>query len=324
MMYFKLPTENALDDLKPTFGGHEKFVFRHGWLKKGVDAVLDDTAIFSSDQALVTLGVGKNMVRSIRHWCLATTLVEPIPGSGRTPELQPTTLGRDLLADAGWDPYCEDPATLWLLHWLLVTNRTRALIWHFTFTAYFESEFTKRQLVAFITRQLEKHSITTTQGMIEREVDACLRTYVPNSRRAATGTVNEESLDCPLAELDLLRYNADDNIYQFNVGPKPTLPTTLFGFALVSYWPIMAQSRQTAAVDECIYRPHSPGQAFKLDENSVIEYLEALEVLTKGKFRLQETAGIRQVYAPALSPTELAEIASQLLQHHYSRNSSGA
>jgi hypothetical protein len=53
--------------VKPTFGGHEKFAFRYGWLKKGIDAAIDDPSIFSHDQALVTLGVGKNMLRSIRY-----------------------------------------------------------------------------------------------------------------------------------------------------------------------------------------------------------------------------------------------------------------
>lgn len=316
-----LTATTAAESLKPTFGGHEKFVFRHGWLKKGIDAALDDAMIFSHDQALVTLGVGKNMVRSIRHWCLATTLLEPVATSTRLTELQPSPLGRALLADGGWDPYCEDPGTLWLLHWLLVSNPTRALIWHLTFTTYFEGEFTKRQLAAFITRQLEKLNVTTTPAMIEREVDTCLRTYVPSLRRGASGAGFEESLDCPLAELDLLRYHTEDNIYQFHVGPKPTLPVALFGYALLIFWPTMAQTRQTAAVDECIYRPHSPGQAFKLDENSVIEYLEQFEELTQGLFRLQETAGIRQIYAPQLAPAQLAQTALQLLQHYYRRTS---
>ena len=56
---------------RPTFGGHEKFVFRHGWLKKGVDGVREKPLIFNSDEALMTLGVGKNMVRSIRYGALA-------------------------------------------------------------------------------------------------------------------------------------------------------------------------------------------------------------------------------------------------------------
>lgn len=62
--------------LKPTFGRHETFAFRYGWLKKGLDLTLQNSAIFSQDKALVELGVGKNMVRSIRHWCLATEILQ--------------------------------------------------------------------------------------------------------------------------------------------------------------------------------------------------------------------------------------------------------
>ena len=52
--------------VKPSFGAHEKFVFRHAWLKKAVDAAAADPFIFTQDEALVQLGVGKNMVPSIR------------------------------------------------------------------------------------------------------------------------------------------------------------------------------------------------------------------------------------------------------------------
>ncbi|MBK8432858.1 MAG: DUF4007 family protein [Chloroflexi bacterium] len=62
--------------MKPTFGGHETFPFRYGWLKRGMDATTKTPNIFSQDHALVELGVGKNMVRSIRHWCLAMNLME--------------------------------------------------------------------------------------------------------------------------------------------------------------------------------------------------------------------------------------------------------
>src|SRR6185295_6636724 len=59
------------------FGGHETFPFRYGWLKKGVDAVSRQNTFFSSDRAMIGLGVGKNMVKSIKHWCLATNLIQP-------------------------------------------------------------------------------------------------------------------------------------------------------------------------------------------------------------------------------------------------------
>ena len=59
-----------------SFAGHETFVFRYAWLTKAVEAVQTDPEIFSRDDAIVRLGVGKNMVRSIRHWGLATGVLQ--------------------------------------------------------------------------------------------------------------------------------------------------------------------------------------------------------------------------------------------------------
>src|SRR4051812_35909504 len=94
-----------------SFSGHETFPFRYPWLKKGFDAVLEDGDVFAREDAITTLGVGKNMVRAIRHWCLAAGVVEEKPGAGTA--LRVSALGKLLLADGGLDPYLEDPATLW-------------------------------------------------------------------------------------------------------------------------------------------------------------------------------------------------------------------
>lgn len=49
--------------------GHETFPFRYTWLPKAVKMVTNNPKIFSDeDNAMVSLGVGKNMVRAIRFW----------------------------------------------------------------------------------------------------------------------------------------------------------------------------------------------------------------------------------------------------------------
>src|SRR5271156_3198386 len=96
------------------FSGHETFPFRYPWLKKGFDAVREHGNAFLRDDAITTLGVGKNMVRSIRHWCLAAGVLEEDRSAGI---LRMTSLGKLLFADRGLDPFLEDPATLWILHW---------------------------------------------------------------------------------------------------------------------------------------------------------------------------------------------------------------
>jgi hypothetical protein len=307
------------EHVKPTFGGHEKFVFRYGWLKKGVDALSENPEIFTDDKALVVLGVGKNMVRSIRYWCLTTGLFEETRGKGPVQGLRLTDLANRLVTNDGWDPYLEDAGTLWLLHWQLVSNLTRTLIWNLTFCAYYEAEFTKKLLAVFVGKQLERRGIFTTSGTIERDIDVCLRTYVPAIRSAAAEGVSEETLDCPLAELDLVRFSAEDSVYRFNIGPKVTLPTAVFGYALLMFLSTITRNRRTVAVDECIYKDGSPGQVFKLDENSLIEHLEAMEGLTKGHLRLQETAGLRQLYLEHDADGWFHASALDLLGRHYAR-----
>lgn len=304
---------------KPTFGGHEKFVFRQGWLKKGVDAVSENPAIFADDQALVTLGVGKNMVRSIRHWCLATGLLFETPDGGRVRPLAVSNLGERLFLAPGWDPYLEDAGTIWLLHWQLASNRHRSLIWHLVFSRFYEAEFTKRQIGAFVSKQLDNMAVTTTSGTIDREIDCFLLTYVPAVQRR-NNAVSEESLDCPLVDLDLIRYTQEDNMYGFNAGPKPSLPAEVFGYGLVQFLARIAQNRRTVHIDECVYHDSSPGQIFRLDENSVVEYLERLEEMTGGVIRLQESAGLPQVYLDHSSDRTWLSLATDLLKRHYERH----
>lgn len=304
-----------LSGIKPMFGGHEKFVFRYGWLKKGVDAIKENPLVFTDEEALATLGVGKNMVRSIRHWCLAMGLAVETKESSLARPLKPTDLAKKLLLGKGWDPYFEDIGSLWLLHWQLTNNLMRGYVWNLIFSSYLESEFDKKQIQFFLEKHIEQAGVKITSGTVEREVDCCLRTYVPS--RAKPGVISEESLDCPLAELDIIRYVVDDNVYRFNIGAKPSLPVGIFGYALLQYLPSVVTSRRTISVDECVYRHGSPGQVFKLDENSVVEYLEALEEITNGKIRLQETAGLRQIYLHNSIGSDFYSYAIEMLRGHY-------
>lgn len=52
--------------------GHETFPCRYAWLPKAFLAIESDPKVFADEEkAMVTLGVGKNMVRAIRFWAQA-------------------------------------------------------------------------------------------------------------------------------------------------------------------------------------------------------------------------------------------------------------
>ncbi len=59
------------------FSGHETFPCRYAWLPKAFLAIKTDSKIFTDiESAMVTMGVGKNMVRAIQFWVQMTGVAE--------------------------------------------------------------------------------------------------------------------------------------------------------------------------------------------------------------------------------------------------------
>jgi hypothetical protein len=187
-------------------------------------------------------------------------------------------------------------------------------MWSVAFSSYVESEFSKKQLGNILSRQLELAAVRSTPGGISREVDTFLRVYTTSIKNEAA---SEESLDCPLTDLNLIQHLVEENLYRLNIGAKSSLPVEIFGYALLHFLAQYIQNRRTLAIDEALFQNGSPGQAFKLDENALIEYLEQLETRTGGKIRLNDTAGLRQIYLEEDTIQDYAQIAQHLLQQYY-------
>ena len=292
--------KNSPDKINTSFSGHETFPFRYTWLKKGFDAVSENPLAFADESATVTLGVGKNMVRSIRHWCLATGLIKKNKGNpdqdGTGGEgLAPTKLGKSLLADDGFDPYLEDVATLWLIHWQLATNRDQATTWFWAFSIFGQNEFRKDRFISELIDWAQKTGKNRiSENSIKRDVDCLLRTYIPS--RLTKTTIIEDTFDCPLVELNLISDSSDGDTYRFHRGPKDSLPTEIFVATLSKFWDDHFSGNNELAFVHIAYSPNSPGQVFKLDEDTLVEYLDSVEELTGGALRYDETAGVKQVY----------------------------
>lgn len=273
-----------------SFSGHETFPFRYPWLKKGFDAARENGGVFLRDDAITTLGVGKNMVRSIRHWCLTAGVLEET-GEG---DLQPTDLGELLFSEDGLDPYLEDPATLWLLHWQISSNRARATTWFWAFSYFHEQEFTRETLTSALykwTQTLPGKQVA--ENSLKRDVEVFLRTYVPS--RQSRGVIAEDTLDCPLIDLGLIIQPSGGHAYHFRRGMQKHLPDGILLYAVLRFWEAFSGA-ETLAIRDLGCQPGSPGRLFKIDESSLVERLENVERQTNGALAYGETAGLRQLY----------------------------
>ena len=99
------------------FRGMSRFrVATHG-CPRPCAAVYEFKAFFDEEDAMVGLGVGKNMVRSIRFWSQVASMATAHQRAGA---IRLRKFGIALLGERGLDPFLEDIRTLWLIHWNLV------------------------------------------------------------------------------------------------------------------------------------------------------------------------------------------------------------
>ena len=206
-----------------------------------------------------------------------------------------TPLGEMLFGTQGVDPYLEDINSLWLLHWNLVGNERKSTTWAWAFNLLTEHEFTRDSLLSLIIDELQRRGAKLpSNNSLGRDIDCFVRTYaVPRDKKAA---VLEDSLDCPLIELQLIEEDVAPGLFYFKRGEQSALSDDLFAYALLDFWNRTAPNRETLAFADIAYGFASPGSSFKLDENSIAERLEDLERTTQGSLSYADTAGLKQVY----------------------------
>jgi len=291
----------------PYFARHETFHPRYGWFGKGVTAANRNPAVFSSDEATVDLGVGKNMVLAIRFWCRAAKLFVdvPKPETSRTSHATVTERGRVLFdRERGLDPYLELPGSLWLLHWWMLSPRCLLPAWWIAFNQFTALEFSDDELISSIcgiVEEVENWS-NPARSSIVKDVDCLIRMY--SSRRAAPSGL-EDSLDCPFRDLGLMAPVWNENRkFRFLLGPKATLPPAVLAYACIEFIGRHQDGARTATIGRLTSAPGSPGRAFKLTEDALTTSLAQYEATATG-IQLVSSAGATQV-ALRGGPDELA------------------
>ena len=304
------------DGYRPQLWGHETFPLRYGWLKKAFDAVCetedqdDNRYVFSGPDAIARFGVGKNMVASMRHWAAAAGIVKDAPDSKR---ISTTTLGRRLFDRNGLDPYMEEPATSWLVHWNLCGQPAKTT-WFWSFNHYPALSFEREGLVQAIAKLAKDRGWPRAAlATIKSDVACFVRTYV--AQPLSGGSNQEDGLESPLTELGLIKPIGRRDGFRFVRGPKPSLGVGAFGYAVTDFWNERFPGASTLSFEALAHEPGSPGRVFLLDENDVVDMLASLEEATKGAYRWSETAGLKQLIR---SETMTAPWAIELATADYS------
>lgn len=289
-----LPTVGSQRLTSPIFSRHETFHPRYGWLKKGFDKASQKPDIFNSDNAAVSLGVGKNMVKAIRYWCNAFKVLEEDKGiKGQGYHYVPSPFGSQLIGEEGWDPYQEDIASLWLLHWNLLKPPCYATAWYYAFNVFNKSIFTATDLLIGIKEYNAKVFLTNkiSESSLVKDINCILRMYV---EQASKKGFREESIDSPFAELNLIKGYGDAKHFVFNMGKKLGLAPEIIVATCLEYASTMESGAKTISLSRLLYDQGSPGTVFKLTGNVLHEAIEFV-ASSHRNIAISEAAGLVQL-----------------------------
>lgn len=207
------------------FSGHETFHCRHFWLKKGYDFIIGNNS-FSSPNAVVTLGVGKNMVSSIRHW---------LKVFGLTNEDEQLSEIAHIIFDTttGLDPFLEYDGTLWLLHYKLLKTEI-ASIYPLIFKDFRKSKIDSQFTTAQLLKYLDKVSGGTSAKTLQNDINVFLKTYYKSKVTSIKNLEDElSSIFIDLNIIDTIDDGSSERVYQLKVTEREEIPTSIFLYAIL-------------------------------------------------------------------------------------------
>jgi len=251
------------------FGGHQSFHLRDQWLYKGIYWTNQSSQILLNNQrntekAMQELGVGKNMVDSIRYWLKATRLVE----TSKTGYVLTATAVEILKKD----PYFELDGTLFLIHYLLATNKEEATTWYWFFNHFSADEFEKESLEnafsAYIQIKIDRKIKDTT---LDKDLSCLLRMYQSINW---TGRKNPETENpSPFTKYGWIEKKGEKfirnklNVNDFNIH--------IFSHILYIFWKEHLGQPESVKLEDLSLKENSLGRVFHFSMEDMNDLVEA-------------------------------------------------
>ncbi|SHM89876.1 DUF4007 family protein [Flavobacterium chilense] len=289
--------------IKLSFSGHDTFHCRQLWLKKGYDFIKNGNK-FTDNESVVLLGVGKNMVSSIYFWMKAFGLVDK---DGNT-----TDIADYIFSAEGKDPYLEDEATLWLLHYQLVTIG-HASIYNLIFNDLRKEkiEFTKDNFLSFTERKANEFGVSQfNKKTVSTDFDVLMKMYIRTTDQVKD---REDTFSGLLTDLNLIQEERKTNsLYSITNEQRNNLPEEIILYTILNN----ENFQNSISLNTLFQERNQAGTVFAITKNTLMEKLESIaNDLTYKKYgiTLSDHAGIKELQF-ASKPNKF-----DVLNHYYGR-----
>lgn len=270
------------------FRAHETFHIRKGWLYKGLYNVIQEPGVFlgTAGNPMDVMGIGSNMVKSLRYWLQAAGLTSE-PNSGRRNQTL-TELGHIIYDN---DPFFEEIGSLWIVHYMIVSNKNDATAWYIFFNEFEQTEFTEEDYYSNVRKyvsMVDPEKMPSDRAILE-DFRCVTSTYVKRTRSNGNKSDPEDNIECPLAELGLIDTVSGSvkNKYFRKISPKSDSIPELIALAIILK---NANGSKEIKFSSILSDKNSLGKTFSLDTITMMDILYKLDNL--GYLKVVRTAGL--------------------------------
>lgn len=271
---------NVATAARPRFSGHETFACRFAWLPKAVRLIARDPAAVADDErAILELGLGKNMVRSLRFWLEAFGVAQSRNGRW---SLLP--FGETVFGENGLDPFIERSETQWLLHWQLSTSVQNPLFaWRHILYRRMRPDFTRSELLSEMKLEGQRLGYEHSDVTLIQHADVFLHSYVGSLSSASP----EDALDGPLVDLGLVRrlgrrrsgIDQIEPVFALTRIPIKEIGTAVVDYAISSFWTERRGGESVVTFRDLAHAEGSPAATLRLEAEDLRDHLDRAAAL---------------------------------------------
>lgn len=241
------------------YSQHQSFYLRDRWLSKAIKNVEENESFFYEKDAFEKMGLGKNMVQSLKYWINAVRLYDEVKGDKKKYH-EITQLGK-YVKDK--DKAIKYVNTAGLLHHSLATNKDVSTTWYWFFNIYSETIFTREEVLKELTKWVQKReNRIVSENSLKRDVECLIKLYT------AGGSISdpEEVILSPLYKLHLLE-ERNGIIYKRELKMKKE-NISLLGYTLLKY----GEENQVSSIslDDIVQKELLLGKVFNMKRSTIV------------------------------------------------------
>lgn len=262
-------------------------------------ALESDPKFFFRNDAFEKVGLGKNMVQSLRHWLITIEAVHQ-SGIGKDRTLNFTSFGKWLLKN---DPSLKYMDTLAMIHYNITYSSEPSSTWYWFFNVFNETAMNKESVFNELKKWVEKRETRkVSPNSVQRDVDCLLSMYEASDEPEDP----EETIFSPFSKLKLLIF--DDGVWIKNKIDNISDNPLFIKYALCKYSNVNDQYE--ISLNEILNGPKLLGKIYHMDSNDVLDVLHQLEKDPLYTIRFTRTNNLDTIRLPYITEEELLKIHS--------------